>query len=520
MRLVDLRKALVEPAESSSGVKKWALGVCRVLYFTVQRLGHDRCLERAATLSFVTILSLIPLSILFFSFAELLWGEQIKEVVINYLVTFAAPDFKEQIKSWLEKISTQAFQGVSNLVNLLATVSLLPAAVAILTTAERSFNYIWKVTSRRTHVQRFATFWIILTTSPFLLIASTWVMDLLVPKGGWVDRYVGVTAEVTTETVVDPEIVSENSSSASVDSTAQRPSAPPVTASEEKATAPAGTATESASAAQPEQITFFGRLLRALLRFIYRFVVPVSIGFIAFTVLYIFLPSASVRLTSAVLGGFVACALWEIVKRSFFLYFERTNTLYGQLAIVPLFLIWLYVNWLIVLIGCEITYVHQHLQDVVNKSRLSEQSAPPSFLVGLALLEGLARHFERGEQAPRLAELRCAAPFGVEALHDVAERLVSAGVLERSAADDTRYVLALAPQHLCLERILDELSTPGELGRWHTEGQPLELAAGSEGAPPAPLALSLLQRAGTAYRDVLSGLSVADLASGNGAKSS
>ncbi len=67
-----LKDRILEPnLESLRGFHGWSVRAARVGYFAASKLRADLGFERAATLSFVTILSLIPLGILFFSFADL-----------------------------------------------------------------------------------------------------------------------------------------------------------------------------------------------------------------------------------------------------------------------------------------------------------------------------------------------------------------------------------------------------------------------------------------------------------------
>lgn len=79
---------------------------------------------------------------------------------------------------------------------------------------------------------------------------------------------------------------------------------------------------------------------------------------VAFTLLYVLVPSCYVRRTHAVVGGVVAAVLFELAKMGFGVYVRSVSTqeIYGTLAVIPLFLIWIYVSWVIVLLGAYISY--------------------------------------------------------------------------------------------------------------------------------------------------------------------
>jgi membrane protein len=85
---------------------------------------------------------------------------------------------------------------------------------------------------------------------------------------------------------------------------------------------------------------------------------PILASSIAFTLLYSAVPNRSVSLLHAVIGGIFAGLLFEASKRGFALYVATVpyQAIYGALAAIPVFLIWIYLSWLVTLLGCEITY--------------------------------------------------------------------------------------------------------------------------------------------------------------------
>lgn len=78
---------------------------------------------------------------------------------------------------------------------------------------------------------------------------------------------------------------------------------------------------------------------------------------IAFTLLYAIVPNVPVRLRHALAGGVFTAVMFDLAKWLFGLYagqFPGYQLIYGAFAVVPLFLFWLYVSWLIVLLGAEL----------------------------------------------------------------------------------------------------------------------------------------------------------------------
>ncbi|WP_405120674.1 YihY family inner membrane protein [Pseudomonas leptonychotis] len=91
---------------------------------------------------------------------------------------------------------------------------------------------------------------------------------------------------------------------------------------------------------------------QALLKFM-----PLLFSVAAFTLLYATVPNAQVPIRHALMGGLFTAVLFEVAKMLFGLYvrvFPGYQLIYGAFATVPLFLLWIYVSWLIVLFGAEL----------------------------------------------------------------------------------------------------------------------------------------------------------------------
>jgi membrane protein len=77
-----------------------------------------------------------------------------------------------------------------------------------------------------------------------------------------------------------------------------------------------------------------------------------------FTLLYVLVPAQRVPLKLALIGGLLAAIAFEAAKYGFRFYithFQTYQLVYGPLAVLPLFLLWIYVSWIIVLVGAALT---------------------------------------------------------------------------------------------------------------------------------------------------------------------
>ena len=117
--------------------------------------------------------------------------------------------------------------------------------------------------------------------------------------------------------------------------------------------------------------------------------VPTAVSTVAFFLVYRIIPHRRVPWPHALLGGIVAAVLFEGAKELFEIYVHATptfNRVYGAFAAVPLFLIWIYFSWLVVLFGAELTACASYWH-----GRLWKQAEQPGvrFREALAITQAL-----------------------------------------------------------------------------------------------------------------------------------
>jgi membrane protein len=87
--------------------------------------------------------------------------------------------------------------------------------------------------------------------------------------------------------------------------------------------------------------------------------VPFITTSMAFTILYILIPNCFVLRRHALVGGITGAVLFELAKYGFGIYVKAMpgfQTIYGALAVIPIFLVWIYTSWVVLILGAHITF--------------------------------------------------------------------------------------------------------------------------------------------------------------------
>ncbi len=134
---------------------------------------------------------------------------------------------------------------------------------------------------------------------------------------------------------------------------------------------------------------------------------PIVLTAVAFTGAIKALPDTEVRWRPAMIGGGCSAVLFEVAKSGFGAYTDVLGTadaavaVYGSLALFPIFLLWLYVLWWIVLFGVELAYVAQRLPDLLAAEERLHASdfgaAEPDGFFALGCLVVVVRQWAAGE---------------------------------------------------------------------------------------------------------------------------
>ena len=143
-------------------------------------------------------------------------------------------------------------------------------------------------------------------------------------------------------------------------------------------------------------------------------VVPFIFMWLAFTGLYVFMSNIKVEWHAAFVGGIVGGTLWQLAQVGY-VHFQvgvgKYNAIYGTMAALPIFMVWLYISWVIVLLGLEVSYARQNLRANGRNLRRFQVSHNNFEQIALALLIILADGFSRGD--PPLSHEQISRQLGI-----------------------------------------------------------------------------------------------------------
>lgn len=199
----------------------------------------------------------------------------------------------------------------------------------------------------------------------------------------------------------------------------------------------------------------FGTLIETIGRLL-----PYLLLALTFAFIYVFVPNTRVRLVSALIGGLVAALLWESVGWIFAKFIVKSTqytAVYSGLAIAILFMIWVYVAWLILLIGANVAFYHQHPEYLISRSRDLRLSNRLRERLALVVAGHAARRYLRGGSAwtgEALAETLRIPKANTQRILDL---LVQGGFLLRTGDDPPRYIPAHAPESISVKALLDSV---------------------------------------------------------------
>jgi membrane protein len=201
-----------------------------------------------------------------------------------------------------------------------------------------------------------------------------------------------------------------------------------------------------------------------LILFFFKLVPYLSI-WVALVFLYYFIPNTKVRFRSALLGGLFAAIIWQVAQWGY-IHFQvgvaKYNAIYGTLSALPIFMVWIYTSWIIVLFGVEIVCAHQNKNTFLRDTHHTNINYASREINALVLLVTAADAYYN--DAPPWTCDRLSAETGIPAriVNDMLAELVDLNYFVATGGEIPAYIPARAPEHMYVGHLIEQLKNYGE----------------------------------------------------------
>ncbi|HET9295358.1 MAG TPA: YhjD/YihY/BrkB family envelope integrity protein [Candidatus Binatia bacterium] len=347
---------------------------------------------RAASLTYATLLSLVPLLAVTFSVLKAFGVQQLIEPFLTQALAPLGPDRVEITRRLIGFVDNTRV----DVLGAVGVAGLFYSVIYLVSTVEEALNQIWRTQPSRTWTRRYGEYMGLLLVGPVLIFAAFAVIASA--QSYWI-----------VQRLVDT--------------------------------------------------TVFGLRFALLTRFL-----PFLFLWAAFAFLYKVMPSTHVPLSSSIIGAAVAAILWQLLSIVFTAFIVNSVSyaaIYSGFAILVVFLVWLYAAWLVILIGAQVSYLHQHSSVYLPGAAAGKQGHLFEEQLALSLLCEIGQRFITGK--PPATEKNLSRTLGVppDQLDSLLEKYIGRGLVLRSA-EPAGVSLARPPEQITATEILDVLHGPAD----------------------------------------------------------
>jgi len=195
-------------------------------------------------------------------------------------------------------------------------------------------------------------------------------------------------------------------------------------------------------------------------------ILPFMVMWLVFAGLYLFMPNVKVSPRAALIGGVFGGTLWQLSQWGY-LNFQvgvaRYNAIYGTMAALPILMIWIYLSWMIVLLGLEMTYATQNLRTIRQDLRGQRVNFASIEFIALTVLLFVSRRFYAGKPALGQEDLASHLDVPPRLLRTILEELTRLGFVVETTQeiDGSGYQPARALEKIRLHDVIRGLAVDG-----------------------------------------------------------
>jgi membrane protein len=371
---------------SRSGRRGFIIRQFKIITFAFKGFFEDRAALRASSLTYFTMLSIVPIFAMAFGFAKGFgFEDRMNEFIDN---SFQEQD---QMMTWIKGMVADLLDNTKGgLVAGIGFIILFWSVIQVLNNIELSFNDIWQVKKARTPIRKFSDYLAMMVITPFAIALS-------------------------------------------------------------------GSFTVKINQAA-NNFEFIQPILK---------LVPFASMWLLFTLIYIVMPNTKVKFKYALIAGIVAGTLYMLLQWGYFelqVGVTRFNTLYGSFAAIPLFLLWLQITWLIVLMGAEISFAYQNIENYELETEALDLNHDNKRILSLLITQHIIKNFEEGGKAMNNDKLSHELGVPLRLLNDLLFELVECGILVELVSEnmkDKRFQPAIDINKITVDLLYSKLEKLG-----------------------------------------------------------
>jgi membrane protein len=185
----------------------------------------------------------------------------------------------------------------------------------------------------------------------------------------------------------------------------------------------------------------------------------------AITFIYVLVPNEKVKLKSAFTGAVAAALLWKLtgwVFSSFVAGSVKYSAIYSGFAVAIIFMIWLYISWLILLIGASVAFYHQHPERTSSRQQVLRLSSRLREKIGLLVMLRVGQSFHQDSEKLTKQQLGKTLDIAAEALTLVIKPLEDHGLLTESCDKSRVYLPGKSLERIKISEIWDAVRSAQE----------------------------------------------------------
>ena len=194
---------------------------------------------------------------------------------------------------------------------------------------------------------------------------------------------------------------------------------------------------------------------------------PYSLLWFAFAMLYLVMPNTKVNFKAAVISGIITGIAFQVIQ---YFYFEfqvgvsNYNAIYGSFAAIPLFLVWLQMSWTIILLGAGIAYSIQNVKNFEYEFEVSKLSPQLKTKLALLILHSITQRFTNAEPPQSSLEISEDTEIPHRITKLVLSALVDAELVHEVKTSDEQsfaYAPAFDLEKMDIQSCINKLHTAG-----------------------------------------------------------